>query len=372
MNIDFKNLDKMIAEKYISVQKHPTLPLRIFNYSQSAQFDRVWNEETLSCRGLILDDKNEVMARPLKKFFNLSEHTDNGLLLPDEEFEVFDKWDGSLGILYWDGEFPKIATRGSFTSDQAIEGTKILLDCVEKFGTGIFDPAYTYLFEIIYPENRIVVDYKGMRTLVLLTAIRISSGEEIPYKQLRYDFEDILPVAKRYDGVKDVTKIKETFGDSTKEGFVIRYAGGLRLKVKMDEYVRLHRLITGVTSKTIWELLKEDQDIDEYISMVPEEFYDWVNQTRKNLEEKRFELQKWATEKSFAIVTELNFIFGDGATPIKIKDNPSMRKEFALRAIKTEHPQLLFALLDNREYNDILWNMVKPVTEKPFTKDIDS
>ncbi len=52
--IDFDNLQKMIDERYISVQKHPTEELYIYNYTQKAQFDRVWNNETLNCRGLVL------------------------------------------------------------------------------------------------------------------------------------------------------------------------------------------------------------------------------------------------------------------------------------------------------------------------------
>jgi hypothetical protein len=80
------------------VQTHPTLPLFIHNYSEKTQFDKRWDEVTMSCRGLILDNNGDVIARPWKKFFNYGE----GRLKIDDVMpvEVTDKMDGSLGILY--------------------------------------------------------------------------------------------------------------------------------------------------------------------------------------------------------------------------------------------------------------------------------
>ena len=45
-------LQEMMDQKYVRVQEHPSLPhLRIFNYTEHAQFDRVWNQVTRQCRG---------------------------------------------------------------------------------------------------------------------------------------------------------------------------------------------------------------------------------------------------------------------------------------------------------------------------------
>lgn len=73
-------------------------------------FDRVLNAETLV--KIAVRQHNRV-ARPFPKFFNLDEAIANGEQLPAEAFEVTEKLDGSLGILYWlDGE-PRLATRGT-------------------------------------------------------------------------------------------------------------------------------------------------------------------------------------------------------------------------------------------------------------------
>ena len=60
-------LDKLVEEGWLISQVHPSLDLTIYNYSQKTQYDKMWNEETLSCRGLVLDSKGNVVARPFKK-----------------------------------------------------------------------------------------------------------------------------------------------------------------------------------------------------------------------------------------------------------------------------------------------------------------
>lgn len=153
MKIDLLLLDKYVTDGYILVNKHPEHNLRILNYSRKVQFEKFWNSFTLLCRGLIIDDDGNVVAMPFVKFFNYEEHKAEEI--PTTNFEVFDKMDGSLGILFYYAGNWHIATRGSFVSDQAIRAKEIL----KKYNTEDLDEEITYLFEIIYPENRIVVNY---------------------------------------------------------------------------------------------------------------------------------------------------------------------------------------------------------------------
>lgn len=143
-------LKQMITEKLVSVQKHPKADLFIYNYSPRVQYERLWNEITLKTRGLILDSEMNIIARPFGKFFNLEEHSESDL--PKLSFDVFDKMDGSLGILYWLNDVPYIATRGSFNSDQAIHGTEILYSKYKNTFNKL-ERDKTYLFEIIYPSK---------------------------------------------------------------------------------------------------------------------------------------------------------------------------------------------------------------------------
>jgi len=333
--MNFATLSTLIEQKYIDVQEHPTAPLFIYNYSQLAQYERNWNEWTLSCRGLILNDKNEVVARPFAKFFNIEEHQPNEI--PQENFEVYEKLDGSLGILYhWDNQF-YMASRGSFDSVQARRANEILR---QKY-TNILprlNPAKTYLFEIIYPENRIVVDYGAMEDVVLLAIIDTQTGVEESLTDIGF------PLVKRYDGIKDIHQLKQ-LNEANREGFVIKFRSGFRVKVKFEEYVRLHRIITQVSSKDIWLHLANEEPLDKLLDKVPDEFYRWVQQTITKLRQEYSEIENYC-QKHFKILPT--------------------RKETALYFLTLKYNNVLFAMLDNKDYSPLIWKMIEPPFEKPF------
>jgi RNA ligase len=288
-----------------------------------------------------MNDLHEVVARPFQKFFNLEES--ENLILPDEPFEVYEKMDGSLGILYWVDSKPAIATRGSFTSEQAFVATELLHT---KYADSIkyLDPTKTYLFEIIYPENRIVIDFGDARKLVLLAVIDTKSGFEIPLPTHEY-FE----IVKRYEGLNDLKQLK-ALEEQNREGFVVKFKSGYRLKVKFEEYVRIHKIITRVSTINIWGYLKEGQEFLPILERVPDEFYDWVKQTHAKL------LNNFAQ------------IEAEAKSEFKIL---STKKETALYYQTCKYPAILFKMMENRPYDHIIWKMIRPKFEKPFANKIE-
>ena len=333
MNI--QTLNQLIAEDYIKVNKHPMADLFIYNYTATAQYERLWNEWTLACRGLIMDAEFNIVARPFPKFFNLEELVDASI--PNELFEVYEKMDGSLGILYWIDNEALVATRGSFVSEQAIVATELLHT---KYADSIpfLDKTKTYLFEIIYPENRIVLDYGTERKLVLLAIIDIQTGDEFPLEDIGFE------IVKKYDGLNDLQKLKALEEDN-REGFVVKFKNGYRLKVKFEEYQRIHKIVTQVSTLSIWEYIKEGQDLTPILEKVPDEFYEWVKATHAELLKNYAEIEVQA-QKDF-----------------KVLEN---RKETALYFLTCEYPAILFKMLDNQEYSSIIWKLLKPVYQKPF------
>jgi RNA ligase len=61
------------------------------------------------------------------------------------------------------------------------------------------------------------------------------------------------------------------------EGFVIfnDYTGE-RLKVKQEDYIELHRVMTGLNEKQLWEWLSQGKTINEILSDLPEELHQWA------------------------------------------------------------------------------------------------
>jgi len=340
MYISLQELSLCIEQKYISVQKHPTEELYIYNYTPKTQFEKRWDNLTLQCRGLILNGGGEIVARPFRKFFNLEEHLPHEI--PNEPFEVYEKMDGSLGILYWCKDKPYIASRGSFDSEQALRATQQLYT---KYDGSLsqLQKGKTYLFEIIYPENRIVVDYGHKEELILLAIIDTATGHDLPLEEIGF------PLVKHYDGLHDINQLKH-LAESNREGFVLKFESGFRVKIKFEEYVRLHRVLTGVSNQLIWEMLKTHTSLDGILEQVPDEFYNWVKQTRDKL------------------LTAYRAIEEQCKQDFKMLED---RKTTALYFLTCQYPSILFAMLDGREYSDIIWKLIKPRHEKPFKKDPD-
>lgn len=327
-------LIKMIDEKLVSVQKHPTADLFLYNYTARVQYSQIWNEVTLQTRGLILDSEMNVVARPFNKFFNYEELDPNEM--PNLPFDVFEKVDGSLGILYWIDDLPFIATRGSFESEQAKHATNILRT---KYKHAKLSKNKTYLFEIIYPENRIVVDYGELDDLILLSIIDNKTGVE--------SSEDVgFPIVKKYNGLTDLKEIRK-LNEPNKEGFVVRFSNGFRLKLKYADYVRLHKTITGVSNITIWEYLKENKPLDEILEKVPDEFYNWVRRTRQEL------------------LSSFDYILNECKSVFEQKQFQT-RKEAALYFKVHKYSSVLFKMFDGKCPNESIWKLIRPKHTKAF------
>jgi RNA ligase len=332
-------LQQMLDERFVSVQKHPRADLFIYNYTAKAQYDRVWNDITLQSRGLILDADLNIVARPFKKFFNIEEHPAEEI--PGGEFEVYEKMDGSLGILYWQNDEPHIATRGSFISAQAVQANEILHNKYRNAFDKLNRNA-TYLFEIIYPGNKIVVDYGDKADLILLAVIDNDTGEDLPIPDIGF------PVVKSYSGLNDLAALK-SLEEENKEGFVVKFNTGFRVKVKFSEYLRLHRIITGVSNLVIWEHLAEGRPFDGLLDKVPDEFYEWVKKTSDDL------------------LAQYNTILTESKNSFKQFDE---RKEAALYFQTQKYPAILFAMLDGKPFDKIIWKLIRPQYAKPFKMEV--
>lgn len=213
--------------------------LIIANYTPRCAFDGVWDDDTLACRGLILRVDPpwpnstrivEVAARPFDKFFNLGE---GGRAPASALVEVTEKLDGSLGILFRQAGGFRVATRGAFQSEQALWASEFL----RRFDLRALPDPLTLLVEIIYPENRIVVDYAGR-------------AEEL---------------------------------DHSMEGWVLRFADGSRFKVKGKVYQQVHRLLNNITPRRVIESMIEGT-LNDWLLALPEEFRGDVERWRDEAE----------------------------------------------------------------------------------------
>lgn len=350
--IDLELLNKMVEDKLVMKQKHPELDLYIYNYSPVVQYDKKWNDITRICRGLILDGEGKVVAKPFPKFHNLDEHPLQDI--PDEPFDVYEKYDGSLLIVFYHNDMWRTATRGSFVSDQAVKGSEFLkeLSIIKNYPTTGLNSNWTYLFEVIYSENRIVCKY-DFEGLVLLGIYDNETCEEIDWREVEklYHLFPDLRIARRYNGISDYSTLGDMISND-REGYVIRFKNGFRVKVKGDEYKRLHKILTNISSRDIWEYLVDNKPFNEILEKVPDEFYNWVKKTKDDIQF-QFDSLKFEYKKIFN----------------KILSISESKKQFALLSKHQKYPQILFAMYDGKNYEKIIWKLIYPSYSKPFKND---
>jgi len=318
-------------------------------------YSREWDNFVLQCRGLITY-KGDVIARPWPKFFNVGETPETQWeKLPSELPEVTTKYDGSLGILYKYKDIFSIATRGSFDSDQARKANK-LLDQMDLRKTG-FNEAWTYLLEIIYPENQVVVDYGDMQALVLIGIVETETGKDFPGEKVveeanRLGFTTFTP--KKMSPKEIQAEMDKN--PHNQEGLVLRYSDGFRVKAKYEEYFRIHRLIAGMSLKRIWELLIEGEDVLTMVDSTPELFKNWTVKEVNRLTT-QFESISEMTQKSFKQITK----------EVGTED----RKAFALKVLDSYKyiSSPLFAMYDGKDPKPYIWKMMKPKSAKVFLEE---
>lgn len=310
--------------------------LRIFNYTAQAQFEGRWNYLETVSRGLILNAKTgEVVARPFDKFFNWGEK-DRFTSAPITS--VIEKMDGSLGILYRIEREYRIATRGSFDSEQAIWATRFLQQNYDLSG---LPSEITLLFEIIYPGNRVVVDYQGREDLVLLAVRNRVTGEYYPWQAVETIAEHYgvsLPTVYEFDTPEQVIRATEAL-NANSEGWVVEFLDGQRFKFKGEEYCKLHKLISGLSFKKTLENIANGT-FEEWKNGVPDEFLDEVNTWADKIQEVVQETEA-QVERVFELAPK------------------NTRKDFALWVMKNHKSisSYLFAKLDGRSIEPLVYKL---------------
>ena len=264
------------------------------------------------------------------------------------------------------------------------------------------DTGLTYCVEILYPENRIVVNYGGREDLVLLAAF-CSDGTEVPFNKIVHHWNDIGSVVKSYAAptlgellvrAESNLGIENTLGivgGTDAEGFVLRFQSGIRAKVKYSEYVRLHRLLTGITQRDIWravafdDMVVTDVTVEQLVRALrcspdeiqkmqvapngalgtivegcPDEFDQWVNGIVTQLR-----------HDFVAATTQAKLVFAEVRNNVGTGDRGIFARTLnALGEGKTT-VSCCFAMLDNKPIAPLIWRSLYPAASTPFKEDDD-
>ena len=307
-----------------------------FKYTTNTVYSEDWDSVSLHARGIVFEyETGKVLARPFDKFFNLGEmiNVETGELksiagyvkqhlgfdnlsgdYKHQKFRVMDKLDGSLGIAFWTGTDWYVKTAGSFESEQAkwaIEWFDMLID------PNVLDESKTYLFEIIYDEDKHPIEY-DFEGLVLLGIIDTQTGIEEP-------LSEILRVAKelniRHAEVLEFTDFDEVVKyaknlPKTKEGVVITFENGFKLKVKGDEFLALQKIFHFLTKDVVYEnFLWNSVDINPETSVKDNLIYAFNEGFMVSIPEEMEDMKKYAYDlyDNFLYYCSVVELLGNGA-----------------------------------------------------------
>ena len=349
--LNIEKLESLISEGYISRKFHNEYKnLAVLNYTPMAQYDPklVWGEEMAWCRGLIYNtDTMEVVARPFAKFWNFSDTRHPETMpenLPNEVPLFLEKLDGSLGVLFEWGGMNFVATRGSFHSEQAEWATNWLR---VRYPRLVLPKDMTILTEVIYKENKIVVDY-DFEGLVVLGAVNKSTGVEAHRDDIKgYCRAMGLSLVKEYKKTLDEALTED---ERNREGYVLTFPStGLKIKVKYNSYCQLHRILTGLNIRSVWELMRDGEyaTIEGWLSdpLIPASFKSWVRGVFDDF------IGKYRT-----VLEETLRIF----TAMPATETRKEVAQYFLLPENKKYSGMLFGLFDGKKIDQSIWKMIEP------------
>lgn len=315
-NID--EIKKYIQNTKFCIEKHPNSDLYIIGYDTRKEGIPIsWNNYNIQFRGLIIDKNGNICSRPIPKFFTFKEYiTKDRILLsegetiklPNEPFRIFEKVDGSLSILYWIDNTPFLATQRSFTSPNAIKANQIFHSKYSHLFKTL-DKNCTYIFEAIYPNTRVMVNYNETEDLILLARIDNPTGKDLSIEGL--GFKTAEEFTDKYKKIKNLSELSN-LNLPNLEGFVLVYENGFRIKIKFDWFNKAHGVVNKLISlnklqyeyqnklknllniklktlsnKDVYNSLKNNSLYEDILINVPEEFYIhgfdfWLNELIEN------------------------------------------------------------------------------------------
>lgn len=207
----------------------------------------------------------------------------------------------------------------------------------------------TYLFELVAPWNRIVVHY-AQEDMILLGIVDTKSGYDHSYAETRAIALDVGLTPVEFETRPIDSLNLEDPAIKNEEGFVARFSNGYRVKLKYKQYLYLHKIVTGLSIKGIWEILATGNKPD--FSAVPDEFMGWY------------------TKQAAKIQAKFDGLKAEAVALFERIGKRETRKDYALEY--TQHGEMagaLFRLLDGKPVDDVLWKRCRPEIHEVFKVD---
>lgn len=348
------NWEQILAEKPYCLKIKKDDEYTLLSYDQiKSDF---YNEIVRECRGIILENKTlEPVCIPFYKFGNYGEG-----YVPNIDWNsarTQEKVDGSLIKVWFHNGKWRVSTNGTIDAYKCEIGQVDLLklDCPYKYFGELFDKAkenvgldfeklnkdYTYMFELVSPYNKVVVEYKeitiyhiGTRNNRTLEELDIDIGVKKPQQFTLYTLEECLESASKLP--------------YNEEGYVVVDKDWNRIKIKSPQYVAVHHIKNNgdVNIASIVQLIRTNE-IGEFLTYFAEYtnnvniIKSKINNILLGLNNGLLEIKgkEFATQKDFALA---------------VKDRPFSAFFFSWNKDKSLTPETWFWKMDNNKIKELV------------------
>lgn len=263
------------------------------------------------CRGLILDEDNywSIVAWPFDKFFNHGEEF--AAEIDWNTANVYEKYDGSLAILYFYAGKWRVGTSGTPDASGMVGGHPVTYS--QLFWKIWHDRAYTtpttkytYMFELVAPINRVVVKQDQERLVFLGARDPLSGSQFFPHFWTNVENWEIAEVFPR----RTLHALLETFKQidpTQQEGYVVVDAKYNRIKIKHPGYIDLHHMRgNGMSPKRVLGCILRNESA-EVLAVFPEWKPEFdvmglaLRELEEELESEYHQIRLLESQKDFAL-----------------------------------------------------------------------
>lgn len=283
--IDFikehENWEELLKEPPFCIKIKRKNNFIIFNYNQiSSDFN---NDIVRECRGIILYEPTwECVCHAFDKFGNYGE--DYVPNLDQKSIYIREKVDGSL-IKIWFFEDRWHYSSNGMIDLKDVETIDSYVNFMDLFKMALYsnnltieefeqklNPKYTYMFELVSPLNRVVIEYK--KPDIYLLAARERKMDKL---FLNFEIEGIKSPKKYYfKTISEIIEATQTLSWN-EEGYVVSDKYNNMMKIKSPEYIKSHyfRNNNVITNKRLISIILAGE-IKEFSLYCP----DYINKIK--------------------------------------------------------------------------------------------
>ena len=283
--------------RYVQEKKYGNISS--FNFTKTAFYDKIWNEQTTKARGLYINiPQQRIVARAYDKFFNINERpeTKMDMLQYKLHFPVtaYVKENGFLGIVAYNNEDDSlfVTTKSNPTGAYAnwlkdMLHEKYSDETLETMRVFSRDNNVSFVFECVDMKNDPhIIDYGTNQLFLLDIVYNETTYRKMSFEQL-CEFADaygILHKEKAYelqswqdffDWYYQVMDPDYKYHGKYIEGFVIEDADGYMVKLKLA-YYNFWKFMRGISHEAIHKGHIDGRRTAALTTPLANQFYSWV------------------------------------------------------------------------------------------------